>query len=131
MQVAILVLLITVFLLMICLVIFSAFVGKTFIRIANKLDVEISILKLYSRKCEEVRKDEEKNEESDRRLMELSEKKNVSSPEYEESSSYDELDVFDAIEKTEDEPESLMALLEFGLPDEELEGILNYINSGM
>ena len=87
MQVAILVLLITVFLLMICLVIFSAFVGKTFIRIANKLDVEISILKLYSRKCEEVRKDEEKNEESDRRLMELSEKKNVSSPEYEESSS--------------------------------------------
>ena len=112
-------------------VIFSAFIGKTFIRIANKLDVEIPILKLYSRKCEEVRKDEEKKEESDQKLKELSEKKNVSSPEYEESSSYDELDVFDAIEKTEDEPESLMALLEFGLPDEELEGILNYINSGM
>ena len=131
MQIAIFVLLITVFLLMVYLVIFSAFIGKTFIRIANKLDVEIPILKLYSRKCEEVRKDEEKKEESDQKLKELSEKKNVSSPEYEESSSYDELDVFDAIEKTEDEPESLMALLEFGLPDEELEGILNYINSGM
>lgn len=131
MQVAILILLIMVFLLMIYLVIFSAFIGKAFIRIANKLDIEIPILKLYRRKCEEVRKDEEKNEESDRKLKELSEKKIVSLPEYEESSSYDELDVFDAIEKTEDEPESLMALLEFGLPDEELEGILNYINSGM
>lgn len=130
MQVAILILLIMDFLLMVYLVIFSAFIGKAFIRIANKLDIEIPILKLYRRKCEEVRKDEEKNEESDQKLKELSEKKIVSSPEYEESSSYDELDVFDAIEKTEDEPESLMALLEFGLPDEELEGILNYINSG-
>ena len=54
MQVAILILLIMVFLLMVYLVIFSAFIGKAFIRIANKLDIEIPILKLYRRKCEEV-----------------------------------------------------------------------------
>ncbi len=129
MQVTILILLIMVFLLMVCLIVFSAFAGMAIIRIADKLDVEIPFLKSYRRKCEEMRKDEEKNEKFDQMLKELSEKKIVSSPEYEESGSYNELDVFEAIEKTEDEPESIMTLLEFGLPDEELQIILNQLNS--
>ncbi len=129
MQVTILILLIMVFLLMVCLIVFSVFAGMAIIRIADKLDVEIPFLKSYRRKCEEMRKDEEKNEKFDQMLKELSEKKIVSSPEYEESGSYNELDVFEAIEKTEDEPESIMTLLEFGLPDEELQIILNQLNS--
>ena len=47
-----------------------------------------------------------------------------------ETYTFDELDAFDEVEHTETDPEKLLKLLEYGFPDEELEEIINRLESG-
>ncbi len=130
MQLAILILLILVLMITACLLAFAVYIFKMLIAIADKLDADAPFVEEYRRKREEAQKDEEKNRQFDKMLKELSEKKSISyGAERMPTEVYDELDSFDAVEKTENEPESLMALLEFGLPDEEMASILDQINS--
>ena len=43
---------------------------------------------------------------------------------------YNELDELDSLETKESDPDELMKLLEFGIPDEEMEEILGRIETG-
>jgi len=43
---------------------------------------------------------------------------------------FNELDAFDELEHTETDPEKLLKILEYGLPDEELETIIKKLESG-
>ncbi len=130
MQLVILIVLILVLISTACLFAFGVYLFKILLAIADKLDADAPFVEEYRKKREEAQKDEEKNRQFDQMLKELSERKRVSyQEEYVSPMAYHELDSFDAVEKTENEPESLMALLEFGLPDEEMASILDQINS--
>ena len=63
-------------------------------------------------------------------LVELSEEKKARDNAPFGTYSFDELDAFDELKNTETDPEKLLKILEYGLPDEELEEIIKKIESG-
>ena len=63
-------------------------------------------------------------------LVELSEEKKARDNAPFGTYSFDELDAFDELKHTETDPEKLLKILEYGLPDEELEEIIKKIESG-
>ena len=63
-------------------------------------------------------------------LVELSDEKKARDNALFGTYSFDELDAFDELKHTETDPEKLLKILEYGLPDEELEEIIKKIESG-
>lgn len=63
-------------------------------------------------------------------LVELSDEKKARDNAPFGTYSFDELDAFDELKHTETDPEKLLKILEYGLPDEELEEIIKKIESG-
>ena len=64
------------------------------------------------------------------RKQELSEEKKAKDNAPFGTYTFNELDVFDELEHTETDPEKLIKILEYGIPDEELESIVKKIESG-
>jgi len=104
---------------------FCIYAGIALYRIADKLEVTLPYMNRYKQKLEEEREHEESNERYNQMLEELSQKQIVGRSKIEPEEIYDELDSLEDFESSETEPESLMELLEFGLPDEELANLLN------
>ena len=104
---------------------FSIYAGIALYRIADKLEVTLPYMNRYKQKLEEEREHEESNERYNQMLEELSQKQIVGRSKIEPEEIYDELDSLEDFESSETEPESLMELLEFGLPDEELAKLLD------
>lgn len=82
-------------------------------------------MKEYKQRQEEERKQEEADEQYTQILKELADK-NIVGGNNDDTymGEYNELDVPDQLHQTEVEPESIMQLLEFGLPDEEIAELL-------
>jgi len=104
---------------------FCIYAGIALYRIADKLEVTLPYMNRYKQKLEEEREHEESNERYNQMLEELSQKQIVGRSKIEPEEIYDELDSLEDFESSETEPESLMELLEFGLPDEELANLLD------
>lgn len=104
---------------------FCIYAGIALYRIADKLEVTLPYMNRYKQKLEEEREHEESNERYNQMLEELSKKQIVGRSKIEPEEIYDELDSLEDFESSETEPESLMELLEFGLPDEELANLLD------
>lgn len=105
--------------------VFCIYAGIALFRIADKLCVSLPYMNAYKKKREEERKNEESNERYNQMLEELSQKRIVGASEVEAEEAYNELDTLEDFEQTEVEPESLMQLLEFGIPDTELAKLLD------
>lgn len=125
MQIAILIQGFLIFIMLVWLCLFSIYAFIALYRISNHLGIELPLMKEYKQRQEEERKQEEENEQYTQILKELADKKIVggnSDDTY--MGEYNELDVPDQLHQTEAEPESIMQLLEFGLPDEEIAELL-------
>ena len=81
-----------------------------------------------------VNEAQQKKEKSDEAftnlLVELSEEKKAKDNAPFGTYTFNELDAFDELEHTETDPEKLLKILEYGLPDEELETIIKKLESG-
>lgn len=114
------------------LVLASVYIGLSVIRIAEKLEVELPLIGDRKRKLEEEKKEEIRNAQYDQMLAEISaekEKKAKAKAAAEAGYDYNELDQIEEIYRSESDPDALMELLEFGLPDEELDQILNSLEA--
>lgn len=87
--------------------------------------------------AEKEKKEEEekiKREESDKAfnnlLVELSSQKQEKDNEPFGTYTFDELDDLNEMKHTESDPEKLLTILEYGLPDEELEAIIKELEGG-
>lgn len=133
MQIVIFILLLLATFMLIWLVIFSIYTGISLCRIADKLGVDIPCMAAYKRKMEEERLEEEENEKYTQLLQELSRKKSLRSQNDDNTylGDYNELDLPDQVDQTETEPESVLKLLEFGLPDEEMAALLSHVEENI
>ena len=110
------------------LVLASVYIGLSVIRVAEKLEVELPLIGDRKKKLEEAKEEEIRNAQYDQMLDEISaekEKKAKAKAATEAGYDYNELDQIEEIYRSESDPDALMELLEFGLPDEELDQILN------
>lgn len=110
------------------IVLFAVYLFIALYRIADKLEITLPFMEKYKEKLKEERENEEKDKKYNQFLEELSKKSPIGSELQEANAEYDELDSFDQVNQTENEPESIMQLLEFGIPDVELETLLNLIS---
>ena len=92
------------------------------------LEPEVSVKK--KAEAEAQRKKEESDEAFTNMLVELSEEKKAKDNAPFGTYTFDELDVFDELEHTETDPEKLLKILEYGIPDEELETIVKKLEAG-
>ena len=102
------------------------------IRFADKKNFELPFFEDRKQKIEEAKRQEIRNEQYDKMLEELSEKKQQEKKAKEASAEgfeYNELDDLADIERSETDPDALLELLEFGIPDEELNTVLNSLES--
>lgn len=128
MQIAILILLFLVFAMLIWLCLFSAYALIALYRISDHIGIELPFMSEHKLRKEEERRQEETNDQYTRVLQELASKKIVGgSNDDTYMSGYNELDEPDLMRQTEAEPESIMQLLEFGLPDEEIAELLSQL----
>ncbi len=114
------------------LVLASVYIGLSVIRIAEKLEVELPLIGDRKRKLEEEKKEEIRNAQYDQMLAEISAEKEIKAKAKaaaEAGYDYNELDQIEEIYRSESDPDALMELLEFGLPDEELDQILNSLEA--
>lgn len=99
-------------------------------KITEHLGLEPEISEKKKAEQEEQRKKEESDEAFTNMLVELSEEKKAKDNAPFGTYTFDELDVFDELKHTETDPEKLLKILEYGIPDEELEAIVKKIESG-
>lgn len=125
MQIAILIQSFLIFILLVWLCFFSVYVLVALYRISNHFGIELPLMKEYKQRQEEERKQEEADEQYTQVLKELADENIVGGNNNDTyMGEYNELDVPDQLHQTEAEPESIMQLLEFGLPDEEIAELL-------
>ncbi len=118
------------FLLIFVLILISVSNFKRLKKISLHLGLEIEKEK-PEKQQEEAEKNKENSDEAySNLLVELSEEKQVRDNAPFGTYTFDELDVFDELEHTETDPEKLLKILEYGLPDEELESIIKKLEEG-
>lgn len=126
------VILIFVFVCTAWLVLASVYIGLSVIRIAEKLGVELPLIGDRKKKREEEKAEEIRNAQYNQFLADLSaekKKKAKAKAAAEVGYDYNELDQIEEVYRSESDPDALMELLEFGLPDEELDQILNSLEA--
>lgn len=123
-----------ILLLLLILCVLNAVIGlsnyKTLQRISEHLGLENEAIENKKAEQEAQRKKEESDEAFTNMLVELSEEKKAKDNAPFGTYTFDELDAFDELEHTETDPEKLLKILEYGLPDEELEVIIKKLESG-
>ena len=126
------VLLILIFLCLAWIAGVTTFFLLTLIRLASKNKIELPFMEERKQRLEEAKQQEIRDEEYDRILEKLSEQKKQESKVKSETKAmyeYNELDDLADIDRKESSPDELLELLEFGIPDEELNDVLNMIES--
>lgn len=114
------------------LVLASVYIGLSVIRIAEKLGVELPLISDRKKKREEEKAEEIRNAQYNQFLADFSaekKKKAKAKAAAEVGYDYNELDQIEEVYRSESDPDALMELLEFGLPDEELDQILNSLEA--
>lgn len=128
------VLLVLIFLCLAWIVCVATFFLLSLIRIADKYDIKLPLFEDRKQKLEDAALEEERNDRYDKMLEQLSAEKTKQREEKRQKEEinyvYNELDEFDSLETKESDPDELMKLLEFGIPDEEMEEILGRIETG-
>jgi len=118
-----------VFVLLILLLSINAFCFALTYKIAKK----VGVMTEKEVREKEKSKVEKEKEESDKAftnmLVELSAEKQARENEKFGAYTFEELDVFDELEHTEKDPDKLLKILEYGLPDEELEAIIKELEA--
>ncbi len=118
------------FLLILVLILISVSNFKRLKKISLHLGLEIEKEKPEKQQEEAEKNKENSNEAYSNLLVELSEEKQAMDNAPFGTYTFDELDVFDELEHTETDPEKLLKILEYGLPDEELESIIKKLEEG-
>ena len=130
MQILLIVILLLIFVLCVLLSVFSFFNYQMMQKIIKHLGLETKISEKKKNQKEEQLKKEKSDEAFTNMLVELSEEKKARDNAPFGSYDFNELDVFDELEHTETDPEKLLKILEYGIPDEELESIIQKLESG-
>lgn len=130
MQILLIVILLLIFVLCVLLSLFSFFDYQMMKRIIKHLGLETEISEKKKNQKEEQLKKEKSDEAFTNMLVELSEEKKERDNAPFGTYDFNELDVFDELEHTETDPEKLLKILEYGIPDEELESIIQKLESG-
>lgn len=130
MQILLIVILLLIFVLCVLLSVFSFFNYQMMQKIIKHLGLETEISEKKKNQKEEQLKKEKSDEAFTNMLVELSEEKKARDNAPFGSYDFNELDVFDELEHTETDPEKLLKILEYGIPDEELESIIQKLESG-
>lgn len=130
MQILILVILLLIFALCILLSVISFFNYQMLQKITEHLGLEPEISEKKKAQIEAQQKKEKSDEAFTNMLVELSEEKKAKDNAPFGTYTFNELDAFDELEHTETDPEKLLKILEYGLPDEELETIIKKLESG-
>ena len=130
MQIFFLVLLLLLFALCILLCVVSFLNYSMLQKVTEHLGIEPKESENKKALAEAQRKKEESDEAFTNMLVELSEEKKAKDNAPFGTYTFDELDAFDELEHTETDPEKLLKILEYGLPDEELEEIIKKLESG-
>lgn len=130
MQILLIVILLLIFVLCVLLSVFSFFNYQMMKQIIKHLGLEMEISEKKKNQKEEQLKKEKSDEAFTNMLVELSEEKKARDNAPFGSYDFNELDVFDELEHTETDPEKLLKILEYGIPDEELESIIQKLESG-
>lgn len=130
MQILLIVILLLIFVLCVLLSLFSFFDYQMMKRIIKHLGLETEISEKKKNQTEEQLKKEKSDEAFTNMLVELSEEKKERDNAPFGTYDFNELDVFDELEHTETDPEKLLKILEYGIPDEELESIIQKLESG-
>ena len=120
------VLLILIFLCLAWIACITTFFLLTFMRLADKNKMELSFTEEGKQRLEEAKQQEIRDEQYDKMRKKPSEQKKQESTAMFE---YNELDDLAEIDRKESSPDELLELLEFGIPDEELNDVLNKIES--
>ena len=129
MQLLFLILLLLLFALCVVLSVVSFFNYQMLQKITEHLGLELEISEKKAEK-EAQQKKEKSDEAFTNLLVELSEEKKAKDNAPFGTYTFNELDAFDELEHTETDPEKLLKILEYGLPDEELETIIKKLESG-
>ena len=112
----------------------ATFFLLSLLRIADKYDIKLPLFEDRKQKIEDAALEEERNDRYDKMLEQLSAEKTKQREEKRQKEEinyvYNELDELDSLETKESDPDELMKLLEFGIPDEEMEEILGRIETG-
>lgn len=130
MQILLIVILLLIFVLCVLLSLFSFFDYQMMKKIIKHLGLETEISEKKKNQTEEQLKKEKSDEAFTNMLVELSEEKKERDNAPFGTYDFNELDVFDELEHTETDPEKLLKILEYGIPDEELESIIQKLESG-
>lgn len=130
MQILLIAILLLIFVLCVLLSLFSFFDYQMMKKIIKHLGLETEISEKKKNQKEEQLKKEKSDEAFTNMLVELSEEKKERDNAPFETYDFNELDVFDELEHTETDPEKLLKILEYGIPDEELESIIQKLESG-
>ena len=130
MQILLIVILLLIFVLCVLLSLFSFFDYQMMKKIIKHLGLETEISEKKKNQKEEKLKKEKSDEAFTNMLVELSEEKKERDNAPFGTYDFNELDVFDELEHTETDPEKLLKILEYGIPDEELESIIQKLESG-
>lgn len=130
MQILLIVILLLIIVLCVLLSLFSFFDYQMMKRIIKHLGLETEISEKKKNQTEEQLKKEKSDEAFTNMLVELSEEKKERDNAPFGTYDFNELDVFDELEHTETDPEKLLKILEYGIPDEELESIIQKLESG-
>lgn len=130
MQILLIVILLLIFVLCVLLSLFSFFDYQMMKKIIKHLGLETEISEKKKNQKEEQLKKEKSDEAFTNMLVELSEEKKERDNAPFGTYDFNELDVFDELEHTETDPEKLLKILEYGIPDEELESIIQKLESG-
>lgn len=130
MQLLFLILLLLLFALCVVLSVVSFFNYQMLQKITKHLGLEPEISEKKKAEKEAQQKKEKSDEAFTNLLVELSEEKKAKDNAPFGAYTFNELDAFDELEHTETDPEKLLKILEYGLPDEELETIIKKLESG-
>lgn len=130
MQILLIAILLLIFVFCVLLSLFSFFDYQMMKKIIKHLGLETEISEKKKNQTEEQLKKEKSDEAFTNMLVELSEEKKERDNAPFGTYDFNELDVFDELEHTETDPEKLLKILEYGIPDEELESIIQKLESG-
>lgn len=130
MRILFLVILLLLFAVCVLLGVLSFFNYQMLQKISEHLGLEPEVSAKKKAEAEAQRKKEESDEAFTNMLVELSEEKKAKDNAPFGTYTFDELDVFDELEHTETDPEKLLKILEYGIPDEELDTIVKKLEAG-
>lgn len=134
MQAYLIFLIVLLLLLLLAVISICLFLSYCIFLIADKSDISLPVFENWKRNKEKRDMQDKKGAESTAELEDIClEKQNEKTKDIlgENDFTFDELGQPDILlaEQPETDPDSLMALLEFGLPDEELESILSALDN--